>query len=427
MNDAPAEALVSTLANGVRVLCLPMPHLQTACVSVFVRSGSAHEHKAENGISHFVEHMVFKGTAQRDARRINVDAERLGAEVNAHTDKDHTAFHMRGLARDAPAFVRMLGEIVLQPSFPAHELEQERQVLLHECAEDEDDGLSIAFERFDRACFGAHPAAWPVIGTRRQIERLTREQLVAYVQRQYSGANIVVGVAGAVDAEAIQREVEAVFGAVARGAPNTLAPAPYGGDIVAHRQAAELQAHLVMGFAIPPAAAEDAACNLAATLFGEGMSSPLVQRVREQLGLAYHVSCAADVFDVCGQFVIDASTAPGQVMELLSEVMALLVAQARHVDDAELARARNQIMVRRLRTHERPARRLEDAALDLLLLGRVRSLQALRDGTNAVSASDVRAVFERLLASGVSVSLAGALPRAASARAREIVSRGGAC
>src|SRR3954453_1049580 len=118
---------VATLANGVRVLTIRLPQLETACASVFIRSGSAHEAKALNGISHVVEHMVFKGTRTRDARRINLDAERLGAEVNAHTDKDHTAFHMRGLAADADVFVRMLGDIVLDPLFPAEELERERQ------------------------------------------------------------------------------------------------------------------------------------------------------------------------------------------------------------------------------------------------------------------------------------------------------------
>ena len=161
--------------------------------------------------------MLFKGTATRDARRINLDAERLGAEVNAHTDKDHTAFYMHGLAEHAVSFVGMLGDIVRHASFPAHELERERQVLLHECTEDEDDPLSTAFKLFDKACFGTHPVAQSVIGTRRNIERFTRDDLVGHVQRQYSGANIVVGAAGRVDADAIARAAEAAFGDMAAG------------------------------------------------------------------------------------------------------------------------------------------------------------------------------------------------------------------
>ena len=113
-----ADTLTATLANGARVVVIPLPHLATAAVSVFVRSGSQHESARLNGIGHVIEHMAFKGTRSRDCQQINLDAERLGAEVNAHTDKDHTAFHMRGLARDAAAFVRMLGDIVRESTFP---------------------------------------------------------------------------------------------------------------------------------------------------------------------------------------------------------------------------------------------------------------------------------------------------------------------
>src|SRR5690606_17829371 len=106
------EPRVTELANGVRVVALSLPHLDSASVSVFVRTGGCHEHLSGSGISHVVEHMAFKGTHTRSCQRINLDAERLGAEVNAHTDRDHTAYHMRGLARDAGAFVRMLADIV---------------------------------------------------------------------------------------------------------------------------------------------------------------------------------------------------------------------------------------------------------------------------------------------------------------------------
>ena len=194
-----------------------------------MRTGSAHEAARLNGISHVVEHMAFKGTRTRDCQRINLDAERLGAEVNAHTDKDHTAFHMRGLAQHAPRFVRMLGDIVRESTFPEDELERERRVILHEVADDEDDPLTIAFQLFDRACFGTHPAAQPVIGRRANIERFTRDDLLGYVQRQYSGANVVVGVAGDVDAaRACSPRREAAFGSLPRGEREPLTRAGLG-------------------------------------------------------------------------------------------------------------------------------------------------------------------------------------------------------
>ena len=174
-----ARIHLAELPNGVRVLTLPLPHAHTACASVFVQAGSAHEPKALAGISHVIEHMAFKGTGTRDARRINLDAERLGAEVNAHTDKDHTAYQMRGLPADMPALLAMLGDIVLHSEFPEAELERERQVILQEFAEVEDDPMATAYQLCDRACWGLHPAAQPVIGQRRVIERLERATAAA--------------------------------------------------------------------------------------------------------------------------------------------------------------------------------------------------------------------------------------------------------
>lgn len=418
------EATLATLSNGARVIAMPMPHLHTAAVSVFVRSGSAHETAALNGISHVIEHMAFKGSSERDAQRINLDAERLGAEVNAHTDKDHTAYQMRGLARHAGDFVRMLGDIVLQPTFPEVELERERQVLLQEFAEDADDPLSTGYKLFDRACYGLHPVAQPVIGSRRNIERFGREHLVRFVQRQYSGANLIIGVAGAVDPDAIVRCVESVFGAAHAGTPNLVVPPVYGGAVRARADAASSQTHVVLGFPIPSLREEDAASVVAATLFGEGMSSPLLHRVREQRGLAYHASCTADVFDMCGQLVIEASTAPAQFDEFLREVTALLLKQAEVIDPVDMERARNQIVVRRLHDEEKPLRRLEDAALEVFVHGRLRppgvALAALQD----VSAAQLRDAFCRMLAAGPSAALVGDVRRGAAERAREIL---GAC
>ena len=178
----PAAPQLTALGNGARVVVVPMTGRETVAVSVFVRTGSQHESRHDSGISHVVEHMAFKGTATRDCQRINLDAEALGAEVNAHTDKDHTAFHIEGLAADLPTFVELLADIVLNPSFPADELERERQVLQHEFTEFEEDPVNIAFECFDRACYGAeHAAGRPVIGKRANLDRLTRDDLPAFV------------------------------------------------------------------------------------------------------------------------------------------------------------------------------------------------------------------------------------------------------
>ena len=419
-DPAEPDTHVATLANGVRVVAIRQPHLESASASVFVRAGSSHESRRLNGISHVVEHMAFKGTATRDVQAVNFDAERLGADVNAHTDKDHTAFHMRGRAADAAAFVAMLGDIVLRPTFPSEELERERQVLLQELLEDEEDPLSAAFVTFDRLCYGEHPLAQPVIGQRANLKRLTRADLQAHVARLYSGENLVLGVAGDIDPEAVVRGAEQAFGELARGAPNDIGAPAYKGGLASKALAGSGQSHVVLGYPLP--ALDDPAHHaglLAAALFGEGMSSPLLDELRERRGLAYYLSCSADVNGLAGQFVVEASTAPEHLETLVAETDRLLAKQADGVDAADLERARNMLDVRRLRNRESPARRVEDAALDLLVFGRVRSraeqMAAIRD----LTAADVSGAFATMRERPVALAVSGTIKKGAFDRVRE--------
>lgn len=411
------DTTITTLANGVRVLLIDLPQLDSASVSVFVRTGSRNESRRLNGISHVAEHMAFKGTTERNCQQINLDAERLGAEVNAHTDKDHTAYHMRGLAEHAPLFVRMLGEIVRDSNFPADELERERQVILQELAETEDDAFDTAFQLFDKACWGPHPQAQPVIGRRRNIEAFTREQLQAYVAQQYTGVNTVVAAAGRIDRDTIVREAEAALGGLPPGAPNRVDAPAFQGGLGLRRIAGNQQAHVVLGFAAPPVTdAAHTAHQLAAAVLGEGMSSPLMDTLRERLGLVYYAACSADLDDLAGQFVIEASMAPSHLPAFADEVQRLLRDHAAAIAPLHLERARNQIAVRRLQSWERPPRRLEDAVLDLFAFGRVRSRAERRAALDAVSGGEVRQVFEAILAGPVAVGAAGKLPKAAADR-----------
>ncbi|GCL64368.1 M16 family metallopeptidase [Pseudaquabacterium pictum] len=418
-------ASLHTLANGVQVVLLDLPQLQTCSASIFVRCGSGHERSRRNGIGHVIEHMAFKGTATRDARQINLDAERLGAEVNAHTDKDHTAFHMRGLADHAPRLLRMLADIVRHATFPEAEFERERSVLLHEFTEDEDDPMSTAFKLFDRAAWGTHALAQPVIGTRANIERFRRADLVDHVAQHYTGANLVVAVAGPLDADTLLREAEAAFGSMPAGQPNRLTAPAWHGGIKQRAMAGSSQTHLVLGFPVPAMQADDPTAALAAALLGEGMSSPLMDQLREQRGLVYYAACSADLIDSGGQFIIEASTSPAQLDEALTALGALLAEQAERITAQDLERARNQIRVRRLRGLERTGRRLEEAALDALLLGRLRDRADWLARMDAVDADAVRRLFAGMAASGAALALTGRVPRGSADRARDRLAAAG--
>jgi len=365
--------------------------------------------------------MAFKGTTGRSCQQINLDAEQLGADVNAHTDKDHTAFHMRGMAKDATSFVRMLADIVQNASFPESELERERQVLLQEYVEDEEDPISTAFKLFDRLAFGSHPAGLPVIGLKGNIGRFSRDDLRGFVESRYVGANLVVGAAGGIDPDAIVAAVEHSFGGLRAGTPGRVPPPVHRGGTGSKAIAGLGQTHVVYGLPIPALADESQhAYAVATALFGEGMSSPLLDEIRERRGLAYHVSCSADVSELSGQFVIEASTAPEHAEEFMVEMKRLLVQQADRIDAVGLARAKNLIAVRRLRDWERTARRLEDAVLDLFALGRVRPRSEVAARIDAVGPLEVRRAFARMLAERPAVALVGKLRKGLPEKARAL-------
>ena len=414
------EVAVVRLANGVRILAIALPHLQSVNVSVFVRTGSSHESRRLNGISHFVEHMAFKGTRTRSCQQINWDAERLGADVNAHTDKDHTAYHMRGLAEDAPRFAAMLGDIVLASSFPDAELERERQVILHELTEDEEDVLATADKLFDRLSFGTHAVAQPVIGTRLTIGHIARSDLLEYVERQYTGPNIVVGVAGRFDLDAFVAAAEQAFAAAPAGSENRVEPPLYVGGVASRVQPGYSQTHVVLGYPVASLREDHHPAMVAAALFGEGMSSPLMDEIRERRGLVYYASCAAELNELSGQFVVEASTAPAQLDEFLVEVHRLLATQAERIARDDLERAKRQIAVRTLRSQERPVRRLEDAALDLFVHGRVRERSETLARIESIGVDAVRDVFARMVAMPVALAIAGRVKKGASERARAL-------
>jgi predicted Zn-dependent peptidase len=426
LNISTAPRL-ATLPNGLRLVAIDMPWRATVSLSVFIRTGSLHESARLNGISHVVEHMAFKGTATRDCQRINLDAEALGAEVNAHTDKDHTAFHIEGLPGDLPAFVALLADIVLNSSFPEDELERERRVIEQEFSEFEEDPVTVAFQLFDRACYGpTHPAGRPIIGTRANIRRFGRADLLDYAQRQYTAGNVVVAAAGPVDFDAFARATEAAFGTMPAGLPNRVTAPVWQGGLKTRRMAGSGQCQAVLGFEAP-ALTDDAhlAHVLAAALLGEGMSSPLLDEIRERRGLAYHTACSADIGPLAGQFVIEGSTAPAQAEEFLTAVAVLLRQHAEGgIDAVGLERARQQLTVRALRSLEQAPRRLESAAQELFTLGRLREPQEWLARLQAVTAGEVRAVFARLLDPQLpaAIALAGSVPAKARERAAGLFS-----
>ncbi len=429
---ARTAAVLHTLPNGVRLLAVHMPHVQSASVGVFLRVGSRDETPASNGISHVLEHMAFKGTATRTVQAINLDAERLGADVNAFTGKDTTGYFMTGLGRHASQLLRMTADIVLNSTFPEVELKRELDVIRQEAIEYEEDPQESASDLLDRAIWGDDPMGMPVIGTVDNIEGFGRHDLVRHVKSHYVAGKTVVAAAGNFDVDAWLALAAELFAAMPSAADAAAArppaPAAYVGQAMGRRFTQVSQVFLNIAYPLAPVLQAEVAqqrwrhaATLAANLFGGGMSSPLVDTVREQLGLAYTAHSTMDGGDVWANFVVHAVTTPDKLDALVSATGSLLRAQAAAIDPVHLERAKNQLTVSRVRSGERTYAAMEQAVEELFASETVTPMADAIALIDDIGADEVRAVFERMLSHPPALAITG---KGAGARsARQMASR----
>ena len=422
-----ATPILRTLPNGVRLLALPMPHVRSVSVGVFLRVGSRDETTATNGISHVLEHMAFKGTTTRSVQAINLDAERLGADVNAYTGKESTGYFMTGLAEHAQQLLAMTADIVLHSTFPEIELQRELEVIRQEAIEYDEDPADSSNDLLDRALWGAHPMGMPVIGTVQNIEGFTRDDLVRHVQQHYVADNTVVVAAGHFDVDAWMSLAEDLFTAMPASADSVRShppvPAAYAGQAVARRFTQVSQVFLNIAYPLTPTGPDGMpsqrlrlAAALAANLFGGGMSAPLVDTVRERLGLAYTADASIDSGDNWLNFVVHAVTTPDKIEALVQATGELLHAQTATIDPVHLERAKNQLTVSYVRASERPFATMERAVEELWASGGVTLLAETIASIDDIRAEEVWDVFARMLAHPPALSITGKGVSAKSAR-----------
>ncbi len=410
--------VLRTLPNGVRLLAIPVPHVQSASVGVFLRVGSRDETPASNGISHVLEHMAFKGTHSRTVQAINLDAERLGADVNAYTSKDTTGYFMTGLGRHADRFLEMTADIVLNSTFPQAELERELEVIRQEAIEYAEDPEESSSELLDRAAWGEHAMGMPVIGTVENIEAFKREDLVAHVKTHYVADKTVVAAAGHFDIEAFLALAERLFAGMPASGSDTAsasAAAPhYVGSALGRRFGQVSQVFVNLAYPVLPPSGEQMpqprwrlAASVASMLFGGGMSAPLTDTVRERLGLAYTAQSTSDSGDAWFNFIVHAVTTPDKLEQLLAATGDLLREHTLQIDPVHLERAKNQLAVARVRSSERSYATMERAVEELFVRGSVTSTDETIAMIESITADEVRAVFERMLQHPPALSITG--------------------
>ncbi len=390
----------SILDNGLRVVTDDMPGLASATVGVWVEAGARHEREDENGLSHLLEHMAFKGTERRDARRIAEEIERVGGQLNAYTGRETTAYYARVLKEDVPLAADILADILFHSVFDEEELRRERDVVVQEIAQAHDTPDDIVFDHLQAACFPGQPLGRSILGPAERVQGFGAEDLRRYTACHYHSANMVLAAAGAVDHDALCEQAAELFPASGTTSAHVAEAGRY--DPREHRDERPLeQAHVTL--ALPGVSYDDDdfhACQILASVLGGGMSSRLFQEIREKRGLAYSVYAYATSYRDCGTLSFYAGTAPEMLPEMVPVLCGELHKAAAEIDEEETARARAQMKASLLMSLESSSSRVEQLARQVMIWGRPRSIGEITAALDAVKAEDLRRVMVRLLQAG---------------------------
>jgi len=394
-----AEIRRSTLPGGLRVVTEAMPHLRSVAVGFWVAAGAVDEPDPLLGASHFLEHLLFKGTPRRSAADIARAVEEVGGDMNAFTTQEYTAYHVRMPDHHLAEAVDVLSDVMWSPAFRPDELEAERQVILEEIRMRDDDPDDVVHELADAALFAGHRLGRSVLGTGETIRAMRRDDLVEYHERHYRPANVVVAAAGNLDHDTVVRLVADRL-PDRPGDPSEHEDAPLGPPRTrALQRRPTEQAHMVLAMrAIPRDDPDRYALAVLNQAIGGGMSSRLFQEVRERRGLAYAVYSYRAAYRHTGELAVYAGTAPDRAAETLRVIRGELAEiAAAGLGPDELDAAKGHLRGATALALESSSSRMHRIGRAELTLGEVPSLDELDAAVAAVGAPDVARVIGRVL------------------------------
>ena len=402
---------ITTLPSGLRVVTDHIPHVESAAVGVWVDVGARHEAAEVNGVAHMLEHMAFKGTAKRDARRIAEEIEAVGGSLNAYTSRENTAYYARVLKADVPLAVDILSDILQHSTFDETELDRERAVIIQEIGQSFDTPEDLIFDQFQEVLYPDQPLGRPILGTEELIKSIPRADIASYMKRNYMASGMVLAAAGNVDHAALVAQAESAFAEIGTGVPPTAAPARYAGGERFENRDLE-QVHFTLGFdGVPYGDPDYYAASVFSYLLGGGMSSRLFQEIREKRGLVYSIYSFTSPYRDGGNFGVYAGTGEKEVDELVPVLCDELNKVASKITAEELARTKAQMKAGMLMSLESTSSRCERLAQNMLIHGRVHSYQEIIDKIDAVDEAAVGRVAQRMMRSKPTVAALGPVGR----------------
>ena len=388
----------STLANGIRVITQEMPSVYSVTASIWVGTGSAYETPALAGISHFLEHMMFKGTKNRSYTEIAQLMENVGGQMNAFTSKEHTCYYVRCLAENFELGLDILSDMYLNSLFDKSEYDKEQGVILEEINMYEDTPDEMVGDLYNSLIMPEHPYGRPVIGSIETVSAMTRDDIAAYHSSIYVPGQTVVVVAGNVKHQAVVNLVEKYLGEHTGTWSKPVLPAPVYAAQSKHTYKEIEQVHVMMG--VPALAGNDPdiyKLQVLNYILGGGLCSRLFQEVREKRGLTYSVYSSPSALSHGGTFYAYASTSPKNVDELL-KVMGCEIAKlaAEPVSEQELLRAQAQVKCGLLMGLENSGNIMVRLGRNETAYGEVLKVEEIIEKVSAVTAEDVLRMAQRL-------------------------------
>ncbi|WP_019119172.1 M16 family metallopeptidase [Brevibacillus massiliensis] len=396
--------------NGLRIVTEQIPSVRSVALGIWVGTGSKFEQESNNGISHFLEHMFFKGTETRSAKEIAEAFDEIGGNVNAFTSKEYTCYYARVLDQHAMLALDVLADMYFHSVFDNGELEKEKNVVIEEISMYEDTPDDLVHDLIARASFADHPLGYSILGTEGVLRSLTRDDLVRYIDQRYTPDNTVVAVAGNFDDRLIE-EIKRRFGRYRRpGEPARVEQPAFVARTIARHKATE-QAHLCLSLPGFQAGHDDIySLILLNNVLGGSMSSRLFQEIREERGLAYSVYSYHTAYKETGMFTVYAGTAPEQVGQVFDIVTSILRdVSERGITAKELSKGKEQLKGSLMLSLESTNSRMSRLGKNELLLGRHLSLDQMTEKIDAVTHDSVLAAARQLFHNQLAIAMVSPL------------------
>ncbi len=388
-----------TLKNGIRIVCEQIPYVRSVSFGIWVKTGSRNEDLKNNGVSHFIEHMLFKGTEQRTAAEIAESIDNIGGQLNAFTGKECTCFYTKTLDEHIDIAIDVLSDMFFHSVYSKKDIAVEKKVILEEIGMYEDSPEELVHDILSETVWDGSSVGYPILGTRKSLRGVNREAILEYLSERYTPDNIVISVAGNFDEAMLSDLLERYFGEWTTKAGRTSGTqmVEFKPGLCIKEKDTE-QVHICIGFE-GVENGDDRLYPLLAVnnIFGGGMSSRLFQRIREKKGLVYSIYSYPTVYKDAGLFTIYAGMKPSQlneVVDLIYDEIRLLIKKG--ISTQELEKAREQLKGSYILGLESTSSRMNSIGKSELMLGYINSPEEILEKINAITMDGVNEIIDRV-------------------------------